>query len=300
VHVVCPDQAAYDDLVGRAGNLKCRLEPVLVRHEITGWSRDRWLATEPASSDGPRLVVMPRSEMGADAWPARLGDQDVGEDLARHLGVGYSAVRSDLLFDGGDFVADSETVFVAPSVLTRNLHLTVDNADQLMQRLGALVGRRVVLLRDAPDHHAGMFMMTAGERVVVVGDPAAGERLWNTMDASRRSSCFPKAPDFSEAARGQFESVARDAAAAGYRVVRIPIVAGVDSRTYLTYVNVIIDQQPGRLGVYMPFYRGADELNQAARETWEGLGYEVHPIDCTAAMPHFGSLRCLVSVLRRG
>ena len=210
-----------------------------------------------------------------------------------------TGLRSDLFFDGGDFVADSETVFVAPDVLTRNLHQTVANDDQLSRQLKVLLGRHIVLLKDAPNHHAGMFMMTAGRRTVVVGDPAAVRRLWAAMDAGRRSTCFPQTPDFSDTTRERFESVARACAAAGYRVVRIPTVAGTDSRTYLTYVNVIIDEQSGRRVVYMPVYRGADEMNQAAQKVWESLGCEVRPIDCTAAMPHFGSLGCLVNVLRR-
>jgi hypothetical protein len=275
------------------------LLPVVVGHEITGWSRDRWIAMEAAAPGGPRTLISPRGEMGADVWPARRGDQRVGKDLALHLGHGTTSLRSDLFFDGGDFVADRETVFVAPAVLVRNLHQTVDGINDLSRQLKALLGRDVVLLKDAPDHHAGMFMMAAGRRTVVVGDPASGKQLWDGMDAKRRSTCFPQTPDFSDVTRERFESVARACAAAGYRVTRIPTVAGDDSRTYLTYVNVIIDERPGRPVVYMPAYRGADEINLAAQEVWEGLGYEVRPIECSAAMPHGGSLRCLVSVLRR-
>jgi len=299
VHVVCPDRAAYDDLSGRAGALRCRLLPVVVGHEITGWSRDRWLAMEVSAPGGPRTLVSPRGEMGADVWPARRGDQRVGKDLALHLGRGAISVRSGLLFDGGDFVADRETVFVAPAVPARNIHRTVNSSNDLSRQLKALLGHDIVLLKDAPDHHAGMFMMTAGRRTVVVGDPASGKRLWDGMDARLRSTCFPQKPDFSDATRERFESVAGACAAAGYRVVRIPAVAGVDGRTYLTYVNVIIDEQCGRPVVYMPAYRGADEMNLAARKVWEALDYDVRPIDCSTAMPHGGSLRCLVSVLRR-
>jgi hypothetical protein len=300
VHVVCPDRAAYDDLAGRVGTSRCRLLPVIVGHEITGWSRDRWLAARPAESGGPHVLLLPRSEMGGEVWPARLGDQRVGEDLARNLGPDVACVRSDLLFDGGDFVTDGETAFVAPGVLTRNLHMTVDTSEQLGRRLDELAGRKAVLLNDAPDHHAGMFMMTAGERTVVVGDAAAGRRFWDAMDPAQQEAAYPQTPDFSDATRDRFDSVARACEAAGYRVVRTPVVAGTDSRTYLTYVNVIIDQRAGRRVVYMPVYRGVDEMNRAAREAWEGVGYEVRTVDCTAAMPHFGSLRCLVSVLRRG
>ena len=77
------------------------------------------------------------------------------------------------------------------------------------------------------------------------------------------------------------------------------MVPAQDGRTYLTYVNVLIDQRSGRRLVYLPFYRGAERLNAAARAVWEGLGYEVVPVDCTSAYRHFGCLHCLVNVLQR-
>lgn len=300
VRVVCSEQADYDDLLGRIGRVECTLAPVVVGHPITGWSRDRWIAMEPVRAGDPMWLVSPRGERASDVWPARRGDEKVGADLASHLGRGYAAVRSDLFFDGGDFVADRRTVFVAPAVIGRNVHQTVDSREELQGRLERLTGRRVVLLPDAPDHHAGMFMMVAGQGTVVVGDPAAGRRLWDAMAPDRRAACFPKEPDWTDATREKFDSVARACEAAGYRVVRMPTVGAADQRTYLSYVNVIIDDAPGGRIVYMPVYRGADELNQAAQRVWEGLGYEVRPIDCTATLPHFGALRCLVSVLRRG
>ena len=74
---------------------------------------------------------------------------------------------------------------------------------------------------------------------------------------------------------------------------------GRDSRTYLTYVNVIIDQQGTRRIVYMPIYRGAEGLNAAAMAVWKKLGFEVRPVDCTSVFRNFGSLHCLVNVLRK-
>ena len=94
--------------------------------------------------------------------------------------------------------------------------------------------------------------------------------------------------------------MAQQCAAAGWKVVRMPIIPGTDGRTYLTHLNVIIDQRGGRRIVYMPTYQRADLLNAAAGAIWRRLGYEVRPVDCTSAFVHFGSLRCLVNVLRRG
>lgn len=51
VRVVCPDGAAFDDLVRRVGNVDCDLAPVVTGHAMTTWSRDRWLAV--AGAEGP-------------------------------------------------------------------------------------------------------------------------------------------------------------------------------------------------------------------------------------------------------
>jgi hypothetical protein len=93
--------------------------------------------------------------------------------------------------------------------------------------------------------------------------------------------------------------VAEQCAAAGYRVVRLPVAPARDGRTYLTYVNVLLDRAGGRQIVYLPYYRGAEALNVAARAQWQALGFEVRPVDCTGAYRHFGCLHCLVNVLRR-
>lgn len=301
VHVVCPQRADFDDLLARVGPVACDLSPLVVGHPITCWSRDRWLALAPAQQAAATTLLCPRGEQGAEIWPARQGDQRVAGDLADALGPRVVYVRSGLYFDGGDFVADAETVFVTPEVLRRNLQQTVETREELLERLSAALRRKVLLLREAPDHHAGMYMMPAGDRTMLVGDPAAARRLlaeWPKRDLA--ALCPPGGPDFSEAAIARFDAVARQCREAGYRVVRIPIVPGRDGRTYVTYLNAILDRRSGRRIVYMPVFSGAEMLNRAAEQVWAGLGYEVRAVNCGACYRHFGSLRCLVNVLRRG
>jgi len=308
VHVVCPGRADFDDLTRRVGPVKCRLSPILVGHAITAWSRDRWLALAPAAAGRPTVLLAPRAEDLADHWPARLGDQRVAADIAATAGPAVVSRRSRLYFDGGDFVADRRTVFVTSAVLMRNLQKTVATRAELLKTLTDLLGRQVVLLpEEAPEHHAGMYMMPAGDRTVLVGDPgrareillAAGRLSADTSDEPAEPLCPPGGDDFSEATQARFDAVASCCAAAGYRVVRVPVVPGRDGRTYLSYLNVILDSRAGRRRVYMPVYRHAAELNAAATSVWQSLGYEVAPVDCSAAYTHFGSLRCLVNVLRR-
>jgi N-dimethylarginine dimethylaminohydrolase len=296
VHVVCPRLSAFEDFQRRVGHVDCRLEPVVVGHEMTTWSRDRWLALQSEDGRAVRLVC-PRSEKGQDAWPARRGDAQIASDLARTLGPHVTEYHSRLYFDGGDFVADNDTVFVTPEVLRRNLQQTVVDRRELIERLEALVNRQVVLLDVAPPHHAGMFMMAVGEQTVLVGDPLAAQRILRQAPASDPSNSLDA--DFSPETVAKFQAVADQCQRAGYRVVRIPVVPGRDGRTYLTYVNVMIDQRGRSRTVYMPVFDGVARLNEAAAEVWRQLGYQVKPVDCTRCSRHFGSLRCLVNVAKR-
>lgn len=294
VNVVCPDGPAFDDFVTVVGEVRCPLNPILVHHPMTTWSRDRWVALEhPSSRDGAVTLLSPRGETGSAVWPARAGDERVGQDLATALAPSVWARRSGFLFDGGDFLADSQCVFVVPRVLERNIQHTTESREQLLAALAGELKRRIILLNESPDHHAAMFMSVAGDNVVVVGDPGLGKAL------APAQLDLPGGPDFSRSTQRLFDAVADQCAKEGYEVHRIPVVPGADRRSYVTYVNVLLDRAADRRIVYMPVYEDAETLNTAAREVWEGLGFEVRPIDCTATYRHFGCLHCLVNVLRR-
>ncbi len=300
VRVVCPDAAAFAELHRIVGPVRCRLRPVVVRHPMTPWSRDRWVALTPADPGAPTTLLTPRGEAADDLWPARAGDARIGADLAAALAPAVRARRSRLYFDGGDFLADGENVVVAPRMLPRNVQRTVSTKAELLAILGAEFKRRVVLLDQAPDHHVAMFMVSAGNRTMLVGDPSLGRQLWPaTADPPGESPDLPGGPDFTPPTQRLFDAVAAQCSAEGYRVVRVPTIPACDGRTYLTYANVLLDRQGDRRIVYLPFYRGAESLNAAACRIWEGLGYEVRSVDCTATYRHFGCLHCLVNVLTR-
>ena len=297
VHVVCPEAAAFADFLAAVGPVRCRISPILAGHPLTTWSRDRWVALAPARPGAPITLWSPRGEAGEEIWPARAGDQQVGRDLAAALAPSVAARRSRFYFEAGDFLADKETVFVVPRVLQRNLQHTVRTRDEFLSALSAQFKRRVVLLEQSPDHHAGMFMASVGNRTMLVGDPGLGQRLLSPEAIDCLS--LPGGPDFTAVTQGLFDAVAAQCAAQGYQVIRIPTVPAQDGRTYLTYVNVLMDQRGERRIVYLPNFRGAETLDAAARKIWEGLGYEVRPVDCTSIFRHFGCLHCLVNVLER-
>jgi hypothetical protein len=305
VYIVCPDRAAFDDFLAMAGQVKCRVSPILAGHPITTWSRERWVALMPAAPGGATTLWSPRGEAGDEIWPARAGDERVGQDIAAALAPTVMARRSGLFFDGGDFLADGDTVFVVPRVLQRNIQHTAASREEFLGNLSRELKRRVILLDEAPDHHAGMFMASVGNRTMLVGDPSLSREMVSAEMARANQAGtneflgLPGGPDFTPQTQHLFDAVATQCAAAAYRVIRIPVVPARDGRTYLTYVNVLMDQQGSRRVVYLPFYRGAEPLNADARRVWESLGYEIRPVDCTSAYRHFGCLHCLVNVLQR-
>jgi len=111
---------------------------------------------------------------------------------------------------------------------------------------------------------------------------------------------LPIEADFGDATQRQFDfrrgHVPPPPATA---VVPIPVVPGRDGRTYVTYVNAILDERDGRRVVYIAVYAPVPKLNAPPLPFWRGAGYDVRPVDCSDAYPHFGSLRCLVNLLCR-
>ena len=298
VYVACPDAADFAELCAALGPVPCALKPIHTGHVMTAWARDRWVELLPATpGGGPITLLAPQGELQQEIWPQRAGDSHIAEDLAKVLGPAITARRSTLYFDGGDYLCDGPWVFVTPAVLRRNLQHTVGTRGQLLEAIAYDLHRQPVLMDDAPDHHAGMFMMAAGNGRMVVGDPSLGSRLF-TSD-SNTAAGLDGGPDFTAATQGRFDGVARLAADHGYQVYRIPTVPALQGKMYLTYVNVIMDVRAGRPVVYMPVYTGQAQMNAAAQGVWTKLGYEVRPIDCTSVWQRGGTLHCLVTVLER-
>jgi hypothetical protein len=291
VYAICPDQISFDELKSAMGIESGRLTPIVTGHAMTAWARDRWISLAPGRGESAGTLVAAGAENGAQIWPQRQGDQQIAQDLAR--AIGKQSLRSGLYFDGGDLLADSRSVFVSPGAITRNIQHTCADQAELKTIIRRQFGCEPILLPDAPDHHVGMFMMAAGNGRVVVGDPSLAKTLFASME-------LPGGADFSIATQRRFDSVAIAAEKAWYRVTRIPCVPSADGKTYITYVNGIIDQRDGERTIYMPVYRGEDRLNAAAAVVWRQLGYRIVPIDVTSAFRFFGTLHCLVNVVEKG
>jgi hypothetical protein len=243
--------------------------------------------------------------LGADIWPQRAGDSKIGEDLARVLPDIFTAKRSELFFDGGDYLADAGNVFVTRNVLDRNLQHTVTTRDNLLLAIAHDIHLNPILMDDGPLHHAGMFMMSAGadpqnpkQRIMMVADPSLGQKYYAA--SAETDAIFTGGPDFSAETQTKFDAVAALCRQNNYRVVRIPVVPAKAGKMYMTYVNVILDRTPaGKPLVYMSSFGGQEALNHAAAAVWSSVGYEVRPIDCSTVWDKGGTLHCLVNVFQR-
>jgi hypothetical protein len=177
-------------------------------------------------------------------------------------------------------------------VARRNNAVSAEDVKSLAARLERVLGKKVVMLPNAPPHHVGMFLAVLPGDVAIVGDPSLS-RGAPGIDAALAH------PDYTPETQRQFDDVAAAVASQGYRVVRIPTAVDADGKTYLTYVNGLMNHEAGRRVVYMPAYAGAEPLNAAAERTWHDCGFDVRRVDCTSIYREFGTLHCLVNVLKR-
>lgn len=293
-----PDDTDADDI--RKIGARQQITHVYTHHAMTAWSRDRWVALAPVEPGAPTVLLSPRPEDNAN-WPQRAGDARMGDDVARALSPGIQARTSALYFDGGDLLADGPRVYVTEAVVARNVQHTVTTREELLAVLRTELGREPVILENAPPHHAGMYMMSAGNNTMVVADPSLGAPFVPAISRELLGN-LPNGPDLSPATQKSFDVVADRLRADGYRVVRIPVLPDIPARVYLTYVNVILDgaRAPGGKPVcYMPVFRGAEPMNDAAEVVWRSLGYDVRTIDCTGVFTKGGTLHCLVNVTER-
>ena len=105
--------------------------------------------------------------------PARATSA-ISDNIASALPSSVFARYAAFYFDGGDFLADGETVFVGSRVLPRNIQCTEFSKETFVRDVASTLKRRVVLFDEAPDHHVAMFMAAVGNQTVLVGGPSLG------------------------------------------------------------------------------------------------------------------------------
>jgi len=299
------ERARLDELLGRidsSGGLLKRSSVVDSPGPITTWSKDRALVTSPPGPGQPALLIAP-SEPNKQ-WVERHNDWLTVQSIARWSSARYKAEIVPLDFDAGDFMVDGRRVIVDTNLLEKNRHRGIQDVTELHKRLVAWLRSEVLVLGkepgDTPRHHIAMYMTPLHDRVVLVGDPNAAKAMLGEPylpgDPSGDTG-EPLKADFSPEMTARFELAAREMAALGYRVERIPNVP-FDHKTYISYTNGVFETRGGKRIAYVPAY-GIEAMDKAAQGIYERLGWEVKPIRVRALYPFHGTIGCVVNVLSR-
>jgi hypothetical protein len=295
--------AAMAARIDPTGALAGRARVVEVDGPISVWSKDRALVMAP-TPDAPRTgLVIPAPP---DArWKERANDWRTLAQVAESMPERFYVQQLPLDFDAGDFDVAGGRVLVDDNLVAKNRGRGIASSDALRALLEKMFARPVVVLGhadgDVPRHHMSMYMAGLDGGVALVGDPRAamdivgsdyapGEIDPDTGEALRA--------DFSDTTIERFERAARELAAAGWAVKRIPEIPFRD-KTYMAYTNGVYASRGGQRVAWMPTF-DLPALDARARSVYEALGWQVRPVRSRALYALHGTIGCLVNVLARG
>jgi hypothetical protein len=292
--------AAFLSRLPGGASLAARTRVVTATGPISPWARDRALAAVPEG--GPIELLVPARPGGPGA--RRAADWRAPLELAAGARDRLTARALALDFDGGDVAVTGGRVLADPELLEKNAGRGLGARGALAAELSRLFRAPVTVLGDRPGdlprHHLSMYLAPLGGGAVLLGDPRWGRALvgdgW-APGASSPETGQPLAADFAPGTLARYDRAARELAAAGFRVVRVPTVP-LDEKTYLAYTNGVLETRGGRRVAWVPMF---DEpaLDAAARDVYAGEGFEVRPIPARALFPYHGTIGCLVNVLSR-
>jgi hypothetical protein len=298
------EQAAFSsrlDTIDPTGGLRQRALVIEVEGPITPWSKDRALVTSP-SGDKPARLIVPAEP--TDNWKERRNDWRSVAEVAKKLSPQFSREVAPFDFDAGDLMVGRGQLLVDTNLLEKNRRRGYTSMKALGARLGEYFHMPVLTLGDTwgdtPRHHLSMYMTTLTQNHVLVGDPLAGRALvgenWEPGERGVESG-KPLVADSSPETVARFERAAKELAAHGFQVTRIPTVAFED-KTYLAYTNGVFEVRDKRRIAYLPSY-DVPALDAAAHDIYRKLGWEVIPIRVRGLYPFHGTIGCVVNVLER-
>ena len=299
--------------VDATGALAKRTRVVEVPGPISVWSKDRALVTAPTSSAGRTGLLIPVPP--DPKWQERSNDWRTLAAVAATMPDRYYVNELPLEFDAGDFAITKKHVIVDANLFTKNRGRGIESPAKLRELLSKLLAKDILMLGekdgDVPRHHLSMYMTPLGGDVVLVGDPTLGKAMVGDTYAPGEmnpDTGDPLKADFSDLILLRYDRAAKDLAAAGYRVVRIPTVP-FDDKTYFAYTNGVYETRGSKKIAWVPQYMSSDPaaadrrsleaIDGAARKVYADLGWEVRPVAVRLAYPFHGTIGCLANVLSR-
>lgn len=308
------DLQALLEEVGLARSGRVEVHPLSLRSTRTEWvqgmsmwSRDSSV-TLTRAADGREVLLLPRSFRDDGQVDAYLNRR-----IVQASGVAPASLtrdhpdllirRSTLDFEGGDVVANGRHVMVSVETLKENAQRMNLDPAQVQRLFEADFGREVIPIDPEPDFHLDLGLGFLDDRTVTVASPALAEGAAPSATVSAEELQVMRDSTRAKGLQEKYDAAARALEARGYRVVRLPNLAGRDLQSpYLTYQNVLLERYTGKDGrevrkVYLPVY-GLPQVDAAARAAYEAEGFQVVEIRAALHSTRLGGgVRCAVSEL---
>jgi hypothetical protein len=169
--------------------------------------------------------------------------------------------------------------------------------------------------------HVDLLAMPVGKRQMVVGSPALGVELLESMLPAERKRFVASVRELAAhvpgwqgasglgqdlvalllernrdpARRAAFAKLRARLEVLGYRCTEVPFLVAEPKAgsTWMlfSWTNVILDERDGKRTAYVPSYR-LPALDHKAAEVWRRLGYRVVAVDALGPGLNGGGLRC--------
>jgi hypothetical protein len=296
LQVACTDASSlelFENEWGKTERSKGR-EVILLNanRPLTVWARDRHLAAQ-----GPlgklRVSLVPRPADGAKIYIHERALPKIRLDNGLIDRLGYLP----FFLEGGNVTSNGRHVFIGNNVLEHNEEILADS-NHLLQELGSLFGREVLLVRDyagkVPHEHVDMYLTPIDDKNVLLADFEEGARLLEAQDGRKPLS----AVNVHKIKQRQLKEISQILRQEGYTVHRIPAVIHSQDEWMVTYNNGLMERRNGEKIVYLPKYQ-LPVLDKAAAAVYTRLGFRVVPIDVSQVFRGRGALRCVTNVTLR-
>jgi len=135
---------------------------------MTIWPQDPFVVLQ----DGPG-----RNQLLLSRTFERAADREMAIELAGYLGWKYK--DSQLVFEGGNIVADEEFAFIGGNTIRHNAITLEQTEVEMVREFERELGRRVLVVGPVPQPigHVDMMLTPLGGRGLLLADPDWGARL---------------------------------------------------------------------------------------------------------------------------
>lgn len=300
------------------------------RFDYTIWAQDAYVGVTDSSG---------RSVLCEGVLFPRADDMTIADDVSVQTDV--SVLQSNLYFQGGNVLGGLEKTLIGYDYIWQNTtRAELETPEKVVDKFSELFGTEVLFLGGAnsanyqwlrdgvlsgygfqPIFHLDMYVTptgivgASGKEIVLLGRPSEAHRVvgrWAEIDA------------YNDDRYDAFFEETEDQLSDHFEVKHLPVyLTYSDLGIYpsagyynLTFNNVVLENYNDGVNsganVVMTTYAqdsaqfGTDagvrrELEDAAEETWSGIGYTVHRMDGMEELARgLGSIHCITKTMQRG